>query len=59
MLHHFAGLIEPEYVDSRPIAVPGPFLVAVEDDEVAFGDDPLELYPLTRVLACHPARNTR
>ena len=54
MLHHLAGLIEPEYVDPRPIAISGPFLVTAENDIIALGYHPLKLYPLTRVLAGHP-----
>ena len=53
MLHHLAGGVQAKDVDPCPITIPGPLLVAVQDHVVAFGDHPLDLHVLARVLAGH------
>ena len=54
MLDDLAVVVEPEDVDAGVLVVAGPGLVAVQDDEVALGDHPLELDSLARVLRRHP-----
>ena len=54
MLHDLAVIVKPEAVDPRPVAVTGPFLVAVKDDVVPFGDHSLEVHALARIFLRHP-----
>ena len=53
MLNDSAVLIEPEDVDSGPVAIAGPFLVAMQHHEVALSDDTLEMNTLAGVLPRH------
>src|SRR6478672_5021743 len=54
VLDHFAVRVQPKDVYPRPVTVPGPLLVAVQDHVVTLGDHPLELHVLPRVLPRHP-----
>ncbi len=49
-----AVVVEAEDVDSGVVVVAGPTLVAVQHDQVAFGDGALELDVLAGVLRRHP-----
>ncbi len=49
----FAVVLQAEDVDTGVVVIAGPDLVAVEHDEVALGDDPLELLALAWILARH------
>ena len=53
MLDDLAVGVDAEDVDAGVVVVAGPALVAMEDDEVAFGDRTLELDALARILARH------
>ena len=54
MLNDLSFVIQPEDVNPRPVAVVRPVLIAVQDDEVAVGQDATELHALAGILARHP-----
>ena len=53
MLDDLAVLIETEDVDPSPVSITGPFLMAMQHDEVALGDDTLEVDALPGELPRH------
>jgi len=53
MLNNLSAVIEPEDVDARPIGITGPFLSAVQDDVLPFGNDGPKLNTLAGILTRH------
>ena len=53
MLDNLSLVIEPNNIDTGPIAISGPVLKAMQDDVVIFGQHSPELNALARVLASH------
>jgi hypothetical protein len=53
MLNDFASVIESKNVYASPIAIAGPLLITVQDDEIAFGEDAFEMHALARIFVCH------
>jgi hypothetical protein len=53
VLDDLALVIEPKDIDPRPIAIPGPLLVAVQHNEVFVGQYSPEFDAFARVLAGH------
>src|SRR5947199_35719 len=56
MLDDPASVVEAEDVDTGPVRIPvsRPVLMAMQHDQVAFGDDALEVHALARVCFGHP-----
>ena len=53
MLDDPAIVVEAEDVDSGPVPIPGPLLVAMQDDEIVLGDRPFEVHPFARIIPRH------
>src|SRR5919109_2426189 len=53
MLHNLTIVVEPKYINTRPIAVARPFLMTMQDDIIALSENSLKANTLTRVLFRH------
>src|SRR5216684_5000133 len=53
VLNHLAVVVEAEDVDTGPVGIAGPCLVAVQHHVAPLGDDALELDMLARILGGH------
>ena len=53
MLHDVSVLVEAEDVDPRVVTVPWPFLMAMEHNELTFGQRALEVHSLAGVRGAH------
>jgi len=54
VLNNLSLVIQSEDVDPCPVAVAGPLLETVKDDEVPFRQDAAKLHVLAWILARHP-----
>ena len=53
MFDNLALVVEPENVNSGPITIIRPMLIATENDVIALRDDTFELHTLAWILAGH------
>lgn len=53
VLDELATAVEPEDVDPGIIVAARPVLEAVQDDEIALGDHPLDVHALAGIRSCH------
>ncbi len=53
MFDDFAVVIEPKNINACPIGVPWPLLITMQDHVVAFGNHPLEVDTLARIVLGH------
>jgi hypothetical protein len=56
MLDDLADVVEPEDINSSPIAVAWPLLMAMQDNVVILGNRPLEVDAFSRVFLGHPRK---